>query len=409
MLALSISVLLCVSAFILAEIGARFVIRRFGRYRVWAPGLRLELQVHPGIHPQLPERVRFEVNSYGERSNEAPQGPGVYRVLVAGSSGVECNLLDQHQCWTDVLQRRLERPERLRTLGASRVHVGNIGKSFVDASVLHHILIRLLPQYPALDLIVIMLGGLEATRWFVTAEKAAASTPQTGNWCFDCSPDRQFGWQLKRLALREIVSRVCRRQLRPTELQRNVGAWLVRARTMRAQAIEWRNYLPEPSTMLDAFERDLRLSLALAAEHAQRVIVVRPVWYWKTPLTIEEEARFWHGGAGWVQSQDVSAFYSHDSWCQLMSLLDERTVRAASDLGIQHVDPLAVIPPDVDHLYDHAHLTPAGAARLAQIVEEAICCAGEPGTRESVPFVPTTRAHEAIPVADRAAAATVRA
>jgi hypothetical protein len=381
-------VLLIASAVILgvllAELAARWAIRRFGRYFVWLPRRRLELELHPDVHPALSSPIRFEINSDGERGSEPPRGKGVYRVLIAGSSTVECNLLDQDRSWPAVLQRLLQRPDRLRTLGARRVHVGNIAKSFVDASLLYRILLRLLPQYPRLDLIVIMVGGLEASRWFVSPEAPDPEPGQPQDWYFDKTPAQEFEWGFKRMALRELAARVGRVWFPPLERQQNVGAWLVRARTMRARARELREDVPDPSPMLDAFERDLRLGIELAARYADRVLVLRPMWYRRLTLTVEEEARFWHGGAGWVQSQEVSTFYSHESWYRLMTLLDERTVRASAALRVQHVDPLATIEPSFQHLYDHAHLTPAGAARLAEVVERAIC--GVSAAPEVEPF-----------------------
>lgn len=371
---------------VLAELAARLAIGRFGRYFVWLPRRRLQLELHPDVHPALSSPVRFEINSDGERGSEPPRGRGVYRVLVAGSSSVECNLLDQDQSWPAVLQRRLQQPDRLRALGARRVHVGNIAKSFVDASVLYRILLRLLPQYRRLDLIVIMVGGLEASRWFVSPEAPDPEPGQPEDWYFDKTPTQEFGWGFKRLALRELAARVGRVWFPQIERQQNIGAWLVRARIMRARALELREDVPDPSPMLDAFERDLRLGIELAARFADRVLVLRPMWYRRLTLTAEEEERFWHGGAGWVQSAEVSTFYSHESWYRLMSLIDERTVRAAAALRVQHVDPLARIEPNFQHLYDHAHLTPAGAARLAEVVEEAIC-GGATAATDVEPFI----------------------
>jgi hypothetical protein len=357
----------------LAEIASRTAIRRFGRYRVWMPGLRREIEVHPGIHPALPRRVWFEVNRDGERGSEVPRGPGVYRVLVAGSSTVECNLLDQEQAWPAVLERRLNEPDRLRGLGARHVHVGNVGKSFVDASTLAWMFPRLLPQYPRLDLVVVMVGGLEATKWFVTGSTAAAPADIQASWCFDWSPDTPHRWQFRQLASRSLAAWLWQRWMRSVERQADAGGWIITARAMRAGAREIRDTIPDPTPMLDAFERDLRCAIDRAVRHARRVLVVRPMWFRRAVVRDDEDARFWHGGAGWVQSQRVSVFYSHESWCRLMEQLDQRVIRAASAAGVEHVDPLAAIEPDFEHLYDHAHLTPAGAARLAEFVARAIC------------------------------------
>src|SRR5262245_51076197 len=90
---------------IAVEYFSRWWLRHFGAYYVWAPGLRLHLYPDPAVFPSVEPLVRIEVNADGERGNALP-GPaaGVYRILVAGGSPVECFLLDQPTSWPGALQ-----------------------------------------------------------------------------------------------------------------------------------------------------------------------------------------------------------------------------------------------------------------------------------------------------------------
>ena len=104
------------------EVGVRRWLRRFGGYYVWSPGLRLHLHPDPEVFPGFERRARIEINADGERGDAVPRAAGgLYRILVAGGSPVECALLDQPTSWPGVLQRLLETPEHLRALGASVV------------------------------------------------------------------------------------------------------------------------------------------------------------------------------------------------------------------------------------------------------------------------------------------------
>ena len=121
---------------IVAELVARWGLGHRAYY-VWSPGARLRLHPDPEVFPELERVVRFEVNSDGERGDEAPRRKsGVYRILMTGGSAVEGYLLDQPTNWPAVAQRLLNRQDALRALKARRVHVGNIGKSGVGTAEL---------------------------------------------------------------------------------------------------------------------------------------------------------------------------------------------------------------------------------------------------------------------------------
>src|SRR6185436_19204539 len=76
-------------AFVAVELAARASIRRRGQYYVLPPGLSLRLFPDRQVVPQLERATRFDVNSDGERGDEAPVSGNVYRVLVAGGSQPE--------------------------------------------------------------------------------------------------------------------------------------------------------------------------------------------------------------------------------------------------------------------------------------------------------------------------------
>src|SRR5207253_3078600 len=81
--------------------------------------------------------------------------------------------------------RILNTPDNLRTLGAQRVHVGNIGRSGVSSRELDLILERVLPQYGRLAVIVIMVGGSDIFQWFEEgAPPTLPSVPPTADEAF---------------------------------------------------------------------------------------------------------------------------------------------------------------------------------------------------------------------------------
>jgi len=365
---------LAVSVFcIAAELAGRWWLRRFGAYYVWPPGLKLHLRPDPAVFPELERWARIEINADGERGAPVPRSRrGLYRVLVAGGSPVECLLLDQPTSWPGALQRLLEAPGPRRRLAATRVHVGNVGLSGVTAQSLNVILKRILPRYCHLDLIVIMVGGNDVFGWLTKGAPRFFEPPaiSTGE-LFRSNPEGPFGWSPRRLAMIRLLQRFRMRWWRPVKVREGAGKWVGQARAMRARAKEIRTAVPEPTAMLRLFEDQLRELLGNAKRHADRVLVVRQPWF-ETDYTPEDLAHLWHGAVGDPLRGEVSIYYSAEILCRLMALVSARAADVADDLGVEHLDLGLSLERSLNPFYDFVHFTPAGAAVVAEAVAAAI-------------------------------------
>lgn len=353
------------------ELACRWWVRRRSGYYVSAPGTRLEIRLDPEVFPDG-EPVRFEVNSDGERGGHVrPDEVGLYRILVAGGSAAECLGLDQRTSWPGALERLLSASENLNALGALRVHVGNIGRSYVASADLDLIFARTLPRYRRLAAIVVMVGAADVVQWL--EDGAPPSLPPAripAAKVFSCHPEQRFGWNPKRWGLVEVGRRLRRSWLRPWRVEERGGAWYKAAREMRAHAKELRTTVPDPAIMVDRFEHYCRRLIGRAKAHADRVILVRQPWFEKD-YTAEEEAHFWHGGVGKAWRGPITVFYSLEIINRLMGLVDARAVTVAEECGVEHIDVRPVLTPSLQHYYDYTHFTPAGAAVLAQAVATA--------------------------------------
>jgi hypothetical protein len=355
-----------------AELGARAWLRRRRVYHVYPPGLRLRLYPDHRVFPQLEPCVRFEVNRHGERGDEVPPAEdGLYRVLVAGGSQPEGYLLDQHTSWPGALQRLLETPENLRRLGAKRAHVGSVARSGIGSEALDLILQRILPRYPRLQTLVLLVGASDVLRWLEQGAPPSAPAAASTSDVFMCHPELDFRWRPARLALLELARRWRRRVLRPVVTHQRAGSWIGRARAMRARARVIRTSVTDPQPMLDHFDRHFRGALQTAMAHADRVIVVRQPWF-DRDLTADEATQMWHGGVGHAWKEEVTVYYSHEVLARLMTLLDERAARVASDMGVEQIDLRPAVPPTLDTYYDFFHLTPAGAHLAAPAIASTI-------------------------------------
>lgn len=370
---LSIAALTGAVLFVVGEAGCRWWIRRRSRYAVWPPHMRQEIRLAAEVFPELEPRVRFDINSDGERGNEAPRDKaGLYRVLATGGSAVECFALDQPSSWPAVLERLLNTPDSLRFLRARRVHVGNIGHSGVGGADLDLILERVLPQYERLDLILIMVGASDVYHW--VEEGAPASRPPSPVpelQLFATHPGKPFGWTPGAWALAEAARRLRRRWLRPLDVKERAGAWQADGRRMRAQATDVRETMPDATVMVRNFEDHFRRVCRRAAAHADRVLVMLQPWF-EGDYAPEEAARFWHGGVGRPWKERVTSYYSLDVVNRLLDLVHACAARVSDELGIQKLTLRNVLTQRVRHYFDHDHYTPAGAAVVAQAVANAV-------------------------------------
>jgi lysophospholipase L1-like esterase len=367
------------AAAIASELAARFYLRARGEYYVFPPGQRLRLHLDGATFPELEPEVRFEINRDGERGPDVPplaRGE-LYRVLVAGGSQPEGYMLDQDTFWPGALHHLLNAPERLRAIGASRAHVGSVARSGVGSEALGAVLDRVLPRYPRLSAIVVLVGASDVLRWLEEGAPHAPSSPPATADLFRCHPEGPFGWTPDTSALMEVLRRMHRILLRPVQENHRVGAWVGRARAMRAAAKVVRTTMPDPGPMLDHFDVHFRRVLQRAKAHSDRVVVVRQSWFDKDALTPEEAAHMWHGGAGQAWRDEVTAYYSIDVTSKLMAMLDARAERAARELGVDQIDLRAILEPSLSVYYDYFHLTPAGSRAVASAV--AAMLAREPG------------------------------
>ena len=366
----AVSVLLGVAM----ELGVRWWLRFRGKYYVWQPGLRLHLHPDRELFPELEPSVRIESNRDGERGDEAPtSGTALYRILVAGGSPAECGLIDQPTSWPGALQGLLDKPEHLRFLGASKVHVGNIGKSGIASQHLDLIFERVLPQYRHLDTIIIMVGGNDVFQWLQNGAPASVQdSPDTASEAFSVNSEGPFRWKPRKLALVELLKRLFRRWFWQVKVRHHSGMWVGRARTMRAQAKEVRITVPEPAGMLDHFEYHFRSLIQKAKAHADRVLVVRQPWFEKD-YTPEEAAHFWHGGMGDpTGKEEVTVYYSFEVVSSLMAGMDARAAKVADELGIEQLNLMPLLERSLKTYYDFVHYTPTGGAAVAAIIADAI-------------------------------------
>ena len=381
-----VEVLLLIAALVLivmaVELISRAWLKHRARYFVFPPGLRIRIHPDRAVFPRHPRTLHYVINREGERGDEPPSSTErLYRVLVAGGSQPEGYFLDQDTTWPARVQRLLRRSDRLATLGSSKVHVGSIARSGVGSEALDLILSRILPRYPRLQLVVIMVGATDVLRW-IELGTPDVFTPIGVSDVFRCHPEGPFGWTPTRLAMTELIRRARRRWLRPVNVDDHAGRWIGRARRMRARAMTVRTVIRDPAPMLDHFEHHFRRLLVSAKAHADRVLVVRQPWFDKV-CSRDEAASMWHGGVGQAWREEVKTYYSLEVFSEVMRALDARAAAVARVVDVEQLDLMPLLEQSLLACYDGLHVTIGGARQVADAVTAAILYEVQP--RRSAP------------------------
>jgi hypothetical protein len=230
---------------------------------------------------------------------------------------------------------------------------------------------RVLPRYPRLNTIILLVGASDVLHWLEVGAPTSPPPPIRTSEVFRCHPELSFGWTVSRLALVELLLRLRQRWLRPVQVHERTCRWIGKARAMRARAKTILTEVPDPAPMLSHFDRHFRKVLQQAKAHADRVIVVRQPWFDK-PCSPEESAQMWHGGIGHAWQEEVTTFYSLNVLSRLMGLLDARAARLAQELEVEQLDLMPVLEPGLATYYDFFHATPAGARTIAAAVAAAV-------------------------------------
>jgi lysophospholipase L1-like esterase len=361
---------------VLAECFLRRWYKLTGATFVWPPHGRLRLEIDNESLPGLDPIARIEFNRDGERGDEPPLGwDQTARALVVGGSAAECHMLDQDRTWPAVLQRELNRPEALEHFHVERFHVGNISRSLVPCEALHRMLEAVRFRYDRLDLVLLMVGASDVIRWLEHGTPPQLDFGRIPNQdMFALHETGPFGWSPGRLAIRRALAAANERWRRPVLVIQRAGKTLAHLRTMRAEAGEVLDSVPDPTPLLESFETHFRRLIRLAAETADRVIVVRQPWFEEPARGYSEEERavFWNLGRGRPYLDTIDTYYTHKIVNELLHLQDKAQERIAAEEQVESLYLHTYLEPSLTTWYDYLHLTPTGAEEVGQRVARAV-------------------------------------
>ena len=343
-------------------------------YYPWTPHTQMSFHLPPGMAPGIRD-ARFSTNADGIRG-EPFSAAQHYRILAIGGSTTECLLLDDSLAWPHLLEVALNQ----RIGKGEQVWVGNAGKSGTRAA--HHQLsvMHLLPQYPRIDAVLVLVGINDLSYRLAHDDDYrpdSLSEPERGSQlmqlAFEDLPRRyRPGPLYKRTEIwtrfRELKLFV--RSVRGAEahLQVPSGNNLVTWRRHRQAAARLRDTLPDLRPAVDAYRRRLNAIIDQAARfHADVILVTQPV-LWKPGLAPRLRDLLWLGGVGDFQAREGNDYYSAGSLASGMELYNQTLLQVCRDRGVACIDLAAALPKDTTIFYDDAHFNEAGSRRVSEVI-----------------------------------------
>jgi lysophospholipase L1-like esterase len=370
--AIALIIIGLVIAVVLGEFGLRTyysIKNQNDKYYVWPPNLRKVSNPTPGTMPGVNGIAHFNVNSEGIRGDEISSGKQ-YRILTIGGSTTECLFLDQEKSWPYALQNKLNTPH------LSKVWVGNVGKSGLSTREHYMHMKYLLPQYPRIDTVIILAGCNDLIRRLIEDKKydpffldhyeywkhrlikgAFSETPYyKGKYRF------RSGYY-DELAIGSLIKQSMDMYSKRKMIQDEAGNMFVNFRNLRKGATKIVEDLPDLTSGLEEYKRNINAIIDIAQSRSVRIIFMTQPSLWKKEMTEQEKNLLWYG---WIESFKSKTYYSETALLRGMQAYNDTLLQVCRARGVECIDLAKILPKNSTIFYDDVHFTDKGSLMTAE-------------------------------------------
>lgn len=360
-------------AILIGEISLRLYLPSPKRYYLEQPHLHRIYDPDPQITPGISDLSDYRTNSQGFRSDEF--SAEAYQILAIGGSTTVETLLDQTETWPQLLQETLNHNNK-----DLNVWVGNAGRRgrTTRENLLH--VKYLLPQYPQVKTIILLLGindlalrlgqgdNFDPNFWASpTAER------DTLYRAFDLRVKQDpFLPYYKQSATWRLVENYFQPTALPSKVIQDVNpdedarTGLVKARERR-QTAPVQNQLPDLTSALEEYERNVNTMIDLAEANRVRVILMTQPTLWRSDLSRTEKDLLWFG---WGPNYEY--FYSVEALLAGIAQYNARLLAICQQRQVECIDLATLLPKDTTIFYDDVHFNEQGARQVATIVADRL-------------------------------------
>lgn len=347
----------------ICEVALRFfyIYRSKDNFYVHPPNERIIFNPIPGIMPGISRTSEFYINSQGIRGDEFTNDQQ-YRILTLGGSTTECLYLDTTEAWPCLVQKRLN------SLKICKVWVGNTGASGKTTKDIIAHMKYLLPKYPKIDLIIVLTGIndfqlrlLKGAHYDLDRRESEQERIRSAFWiypfyCFKKEP--QF---YKNTAFWDLGRRI--KRLVSSKPQDVSGEYYVEVRKKRKNASEILNNLPDLTSALEEYGRDINTIINMANKNSIRVIFLTQPFMWRPDLTVAEKDMCWAG-----KSEVDTKYYSLSALSTGLTQYNNKLSEVCKSRKIEFIDLANCLTKDATVFYDDMHFNKNGCVMVAETI-----------------------------------------
>lgn len=342
---------------------------------IWAPHSEMVYIPDQNIMPGVSGPARFVVNSIGLRGDELTDSDK-YRMIIIGGSSAECLYLDQSESWPYLLQTILTNNT------SQKIWVGNAGMS--GRTTRHHLMaMQYLPlRQTRVDAVVLLVGVndfLSRLNQDDAYDPNVLAKPESRKLILNrtFTAGKQLDITLsgdpffKRTLLFQVLRKAKRRaSQKPTHgnIQDQAGKIYLTWRRNRQQAAEIRNELPDLSSALSEYTRNIHNMIDIAQEKGVRLILMTQPTMWRSHLPMELEGLLWLGGIGDYQNESGKVYYSVEALKKGIDKYNNTLLEICREREVECIDLSSSLEKDTTVFYDDDHFNEGGARKVATIL-----------------------------------------
>lgn len=342
-------------------------------YYVKPPGQVWVAELGQGVLPGVNGTATCRFTADGIRADPFDEADR-YRILCIGGSTTECAALDTGEAWPQLLQ------DRLRAAAPSlHAWVGNAGGSGLNTR--QHILIEehVVPRLPRVDAVVQLAGindlmmriGRDGDYEPLTPEQILTDGASLDR-AFSARPGKGYDlpWYKRTntwLVLREAKRKWQARKLAPglAKVTRyDYAGQRARLQERRRTVMTARTKLPDLTSSLAEYERNLRYIIGQTRRQGVRLIFMTQPTVWRSNLTADEKYNLIFAQIG----RDpflATEYYAPEALAEGIAQYNAVMLRVAAETGTECLDLASLIPKDQTSFYDDCHFNEPGARKVA--------------------------------------------
>jgi hypothetical protein len=139
-------------------------------------------------------------------------------------------------------------------------------------------------------------------------------------------------------------------------------------RKHRHEAAKLINKLPDLSSALEEYARNINKMVEIAQKNSIRLIFITQPTLWKPDLSADLDALLWLGGIGDFQMENHPSYYSPEALATGIQKYNDTLLNICQKRHLECVDLASILQKDTTVFYDDVHFNESGARKVSEVL-----------------------------------------